>query len=106
MDPARTAIIVGMGLVSYLIRATPQLFLAGRSFPEAFERYLRYISYAIVASIVSSSLFLSGGRFDAADAPHRSLALIVAVFVAAWSKKPLLGMMVGTFLAQVLPRLV
>jgi len=103
MDPTRAAIIVGMGLVSYLIRALPQLFLAGRSFPDAFERYLRYISYAIVASIVSTSLFLSAGRFDAADTPHRSLALVAAVFIASWSKKPLLGMMVGALLAQTLP---
>ncbi len=103
MDPARTAIIVGMGLVSYVIRAAPQLFLAGRSFPEAFERYLRYLSYALITSIVSTSLFLSGGRFDAADAPHRSLALVAAVLVASWSKRPLLGMLVGALLAQTLP---
>lgn len=103
MDPARSAIIVGMGLVSYLIRAVPQLFLAGRSFPEAFERYLRYLSYALIASIISTGLFLSGGHFDAADAPRRSLALVAAVLVASWSGKPLLGMIAGTLLAQTLP---
>lgn len=103
MDPTRAAIIVGMGLVSYLIRALPQLFLAGRSFPDAFERYLRYISYAIIASIVSTSLFVSGGRFDAVEAPHRALALAGAVLVASWSGKPLLGMVIGALLAQTLP---
>ncbi len=103
MDPTRTAIIVGMGLVSYLIRALPQLFLAGRNFPDAFERYLRYLSYALIASIISTGLFLSGGHFDAADAPHRSLALVAAVLVASWSGKPLLGMLVGPLLAPTLP---
>lgn len=103
MDPARTAIIVGMGLVSYVIRALPQLFLGGQSFPQAFERYLRYASYALIASIVSTSLFLAGPRFEAAAAPHRALALTVAVLVASWSGKPLLGMVVGTLLAQTLP---
>lgn len=102
MDPTRAAIIVGMGLVSYLIRALPQLFLAGRSFPDAFERYLRYISYAIIASIVSTSLFLAGPRFEAAAAPHRAIALAAAVLVASWSGKPLLGMLIGTLLAQTL----
>lgn len=106
MDPTRAAIIVGMGLVSYLIRALPQLFLAGRSFPDAFERYLRYISYAIIASIVSTSLFVSGGRFDAVEAPHRGLALAAAVFVASWTGKPLLGMLAGAFLVQTLSWLV
>lgn len=102
MDTTRAAIIVGMGLVSYLIRALPQLFLAGRSFPDAFERYLRYISYAIIASIVSTSLFLAGPRFEAAAAPHRAIALAAAVLVASWSGKPLLGMLIGTLLAQTL----
>ena len=103
MDPARTVIIVGMGLVSYLIRALPQLFLAGRSFPEAFERYLRYLSYALIASIIATGLFLAGPRFEAAAAPHRTLALAVAILVASWSGKPLFGMLIGAVLAQTLP---
>jgi branched-subunit amino acid transport protein len=103
MDPRRIAIIVGMGLVTYLLRAVPQLFFAGRSFPEAFERYLRYLSYALIASIVSTSLFLAGPRFEAAAAPHRALALTVAVFVASWTGQPLLGMLIGALLAQTLP---
>jgi len=103
MDPARTAIIVGMGLVSYLMRALPQLFLAGRSFPDAFERYLRYLSYALIASIISTSLFLAGPRFEAAAAPHRALALIGALLVASWTGKPLFGMLAGALLAQTLP---
>lgn len=92
-----------MGLVSYLVRIAPQLFFMGRSFSAAFERFLRYLSYAIIASIISTSLFLAGPRFEAAAAPHRALALAVAVFVASWSGKPLLGMVVGTLLAQTLP---
>lgn len=105
MDPARTTIIVGMGLVTYLIRAVPQLFFAGRSFPEAFERYLRYLSYALIASIVSTGLFLAGPRFEAAAAPHRAIALVGAVLVASWTGKPLFGMLIGALLAQILPRL-
>jgi branched-subunit amino acid transport protein len=103
MDPARIAIIVGMGLVTFLIRVVPQLFFAGRSFPEAFERYLRYLSYALIASIVSTSLFLAGPRFEAAAAPHRAFALAVAVLVASWTGRPLLGMVIGAILAQTLP---
>ena len=102
MDPARTTIIVGMGLVSYLIRALPQIFLAGRSFPEAFERYLRYLSYALIASIISTNLFLAGPRFEASAAPHRALALAGAVLVASWTGRPLLGMLIGALLAQTL----
>lgn len=105
MDTTRITIIVGMGLVSYLIRVAPQLFLGGRSFSNAFERYLRYLSYALIASIISTSLFLAGPRFEAAAAPHRALALAAAILVASWSKKPLLGMLTGTLLALALSRL-
>ena len=103
MDPTRIAIIMGMGLVTYLIRAVPLLFFAGRSFPAAFERYLRYLSYALIASIVSTNLFLAGPRFEAAAAPHRALALGVAVLVASRTGQPLLGMVIGALLAQTLP---
>ena len=103
MDPTRIAIILGMGLVTYLIRAVPLLFFAGRSFPAAFERYLRYLSYALIASIVSTNLFLAGPRFEAAAAPHRALALGVAVLVASRTGLPLLGVVIGALLAQTLP---
>lgn len=92
-----------MGLVSYLIRVAPQLFLVGRSFSEAFERYLRYLSYALIASIISTSLFLAGPRFEAEAAPHRALALAGAIVVASWTGKPLLGLLIGTLLALALP---
>ena len=55
MDKTRISIIVGMGLVTYLIRVVPQLFFLGRSFPEFFDRYLRYLAYALMASIVSTN---------------------------------------------------
>jgi branched-subunit amino acid transport protein len=103
MDTTRITIIIGMGLVTYLIRVLPQLFFVGRRFPEAFDRYLRYLAYALIASIVSISLFLAGPRFEAASAPPRALALIVAVLLAAWTKSPLMGMVVGTLVATVLP---
>jgi branched-subunit amino acid transport protein len=103
MDATRITIIIGMGLVTYLIRVLPQLFFVGQSFPESFERYLRYLAYALVAGIVSISLFLAGPRFEAAAAPARALALIVAVLLASWTKSPLMGMVVGTLVATVLP---
>jgi len=92
-----------MGLVSYVTRAIPLLFFAGQSFPEAFERYLRYISYSIIAAIISTNLFLAGPRFEVEAAPHRSLALAAAILVASRTGKPLLGMLIGTLLAQTLP---
>jgi len=102
MDATRIAIIAGMAVVSYLPRAAPQLFFMGRSFPEPLDRYLRYLSYALIASIVATSLFIAGSRFEASAAPHRGLALLSSVLISLWSKKPLLGMAAGTLIVLVL----
>ena len=102
MDTPRLAVIVGMGVVSYLIRVIPQIFFVGRSFPEKFDRYLRYLSYAFIASIISNSLFLSGPRFDAEAVPHRTLALVAAILVALWSRSTVIGMLSGTSLVLIL----
>lgn len=95
MDTSRLAIIVGMGVVTYLIRVIPQLFFAGRSFPAGFDRYLRYLSYALMSGIVSVSLFFAGPRFEAAAAPGRGLALACAVLIALWSRNALWGLGAG-----------
>ncbi len=96
VDKTRLAIIVGMGLLTYLIRVIPQVFLVGRSFPEAFDRYLRYLAYAFITSIISTSLFLSGPRFDTGAAPYRALALVAAIVIALWSRSTVIGMLSGT----------
>ncbi len=102
MAPARLTIIVGMALVSYALRAVPQILLTGWSFPPAWDRYLRYLAYALVASIVSTTLFLSGGRFEAAPAPRRMIALAIAVGVAMLTRNAAIGMFTGTVVALLL----
>ena len=99
----RLAIIVGMAIMTYLIRVVPQVFFVGISCPEGLDRYLRYLAYALIAGIISTSLFLSGSHFEAAVAPQRALALLAAVIVASWSGKALLGMLVGTLISLAFP---
>lgn len=96
MDATRVAIIVGMGLVSYALRLAPQVLLVGWRFPASIDRYLRYLAYALVVSIISTSLFISAGRFDGGAAPRRSLALAVAIAVASRTRSVLAGMLTGT----------
>jgi len=98
----RLAIIVGMALVSYALRVVPQLLLTGWSFPPAWDRYLRYLAYALVASIVSTTLFISGGQFDAAPAPRRLIALAIAVAIAMLTRSAVAGMLTGTVVALLL----
>ena len=96
MDGTRVLIVVGMGLVTYLSRLAPQLLMSGSSFPQGVDRYLRYLSYSLVVSVITVNLFLSGARFEIDAAPQRSFALVVAILVALRTKNSLVGMLAGT----------
>ncbi|HWP33995.1 MAG TPA: AzlD domain-containing protein, partial [Thermodesulfobacteriota bacterium] len=85
MDPGRLALIVAMGVLTYLMRALPQLVLVRRPIPPGLDRYLRYLACALIASVIASTLFFSGPGFDAAAAPRRAAALAVSVALAAAS---------------------
>ena len=92
-----------MGLVALGFRAVPLLFFAGRQFPEKWDRLLRYLSYALLCSIISTTLFMRGASFETADtAPYRAVALIVAVVVARRTKSAVTGMLVGMALVLAL----
>ena len=58
MEITRIQIILIMGLMAYAVRALPQLFFAGRKFPEVWDRWLRYVSYGLICSIISVTLFM------------------------------------------------
>lgn len=93
----RLSIILLMGLMAFVLRALPQLFFAGRKFPAAWDRWLRYVSYSMICSIIAVTLFLSGAHFESAAAPRRALALAVCIFVARRSQSAVTGMIVGAF---------
>ena len=102
MAPERLTIIAGMALVSYALRVVPQILLTGWSFPAAWDRYLRYLAYALVAGIVATALYLTGGKLDAAAAPRRTLALAISVVIAAKTRSAVTGMVVGTVVVLLL----
>lgn len=98
METTRIAIILIMGLMAFAVRAGPQLFFVGRKFPEAWDRLLRYLSYAFICSIISVTLFMTGTRFETQVAPYRSAALAVTIIIAHKTKSPVTGMLVGMVL--------
>ncbi len=99
---SRLVTILIMGLLAFGARALPQLFFLRRTFPPAWDRFLRYLSYAFICSIVATTLFMSAGRFEAATAPHRAIALVAAIIVAERTKSAVTGMMIGAALASLL----
>jgi branched-subunit amino acid transport protein len=102
VEISRSQIILIMGLMAFAIRALPQLLFAGQKFPEAWDRWLRYVSYGLICSIISVTLFMTGARLETAAAPRRAIALAVAIVVAHRTKSAVTGMIVGALLILVL----
>jgi branched-subunit amino acid transport protein len=98
MDTTRLGIILIMGLMAFAVRALPQMFFLGQKFPPAWERFLRYLSYAFICSIIAVTLFSAAGRFEPGPAPFRAAALITAIVVAQRTKSALAGMVSGAAL--------
>ena len=99
---SRIGIILIMGLMAFAVRALPQVIFVGRKFPEALDRLLRYLSYAFICSIISVTLFMTDGKFEAHAAPFRGIALAVSIGVAYWTRSAVTGMLVGTMLVLLL----
>jgi branched-subunit amino acid transport protein len=95
MEITRVGVILIIGLMAFAVRVLPQLFLVGQSFPEAWDRWLRYVSYGLICSIISITLFMSGGRVEAAAAPRRAIALAVTIFIAHKTRSAVTGMLTG-----------
>ncbi len=95
MDSTHLTTIFIIGLFTYALRIVPQLLLVGKQFSEPADRYLRYLSYALICAIVSNVLFMTGNRLDVNAAPHRAIALAITILVAHRTKNATLGMLAG-----------
>ena len=102
MDATRLEIILIMGVMAFAVRALPQVFFVGQKFPQSWDRFLRYLSYAFICSIISTTLFMSGSRFEPKAAPYRALALAVTIIVAHRTKSAVKGMLLGALLVSIL----
>ena len=96
MDATRFEIIFIMGLMAFGARVLPQILFVGRKFPEAWDRFLRYLSYALICSIIAVTIFMSSAGFETQAAPRRGLALAVTIAVAHFTKSAVTGMLIGT----------
>ncbi|HUK39591.1 MAG TPA: AzlD domain-containing protein [Candidatus Acidoferrales bacterium] len=101
MELTRSEIIIVLGITALAFRAVPQLYFVGEKFPEAWDRLLRYLSYALLCGIIATTLFMKGAALERDMAPYRATALVAATVVARWTKSPLSGLIVGTLLVSV-----
>jgi branched-subunit amino acid transport protein len=102
MEITRIEIILILGLSAFALRAVPQLFFVGGSFPDRWDRLLRYLSCALLCSIISTTLLMTGPRFDSGPALYRTLALVATIAIARRTGSAVTGMLVGLTLILVL----
>ena len=105
MGATRIEIILIMGLMAFAVRALPQIIFVEEKFPEAWDRFLRYLSYALICSIISITLFMADARFESHAAPYRAAALMVAISIARATKSAVTGMITGAILVSLLSRI-
>ena len=101
MELTRGEIILTLGLTAFAFRIVPQIYFAGQKFPETWDRLLRYVSYALLCGIISTTLFMKGASLESDSTPYRAAALIATMVVARWTRSALRGLIVGTILVSV-----
>ena len=88
-------IIVGVALVTFLLRASFIVFADPHRFPHAFRQALTFVPPAVLAAIVAPGLLMPQGVFDATLANPRWIAGLVALAVAARTRHPLAPIAAG-----------
>ena len=75
--------MVGMGVVTYLPRLIPTLFLSGRSLHPLITGWLRLVPPAVLAAMLAPSLMVSEGNVDLSFDNLYFWAALIA-FPVAW----------------------
>ena len=98
-------LFLGMGLVTYLPRALPLLYLAHRRLPQGLVDWLGFIPAAVLSALLAPSLFIDGTEQQLAfDKPELLVALPTLIF--AWKTRSLGGtVLLGMFLYWLAGRL-
>ncbi len=87
--------ILGMGLVTYLIRLLPILAVGRLKLPRWALQAMRYIPPAVLTAIIVPDLLLPGGALNLTLGNGRLIAGIVATVVAWRTRNVLLTVAVG-----------
>ena len=81
--------IVGVGLLTFLTRASFILFADPHKFPHAFRMALAFVPPAVLAAIVLPGLAMPEGALDLTLSNPRWIAGLVALVVAARTRNAL-----------------
>ena len=88
-------IVIGMGVVTYLIRLSLIALLGRIDVPPIVQRALRFVPPAVLSAIIFPELLSPGGSLDISLGNVRLLAGILAALVAWRTRNVLLTIAVG-----------
>jgi branched-subunit amino acid transport protein len=88
-------IILGMGLITFLIRYLPFIAFRKLQFGGLVGRFLNYLPPAIIGGLLFQSLFIRNNRFYFQGLDSTLIAAIVSTIIAVLSKSLLLTVLTG-----------
>jgi branched-subunit amino acid transport protein len=103
MAAERIAIILGMGLGTYLLRVFPLLFAHRLSLGPRILRWFQFVSYSVIASFVWFGF--TKGAASLGTAGLRGIALGLTIVVAVRTRNALFGMVAGIAVVLILSRI-
>lgn len=90
-------LIIGMGLVTFIPRLLPSLFIEKMKFPARFEKFLRLIPYTAMAALVFPSVFaVDSGNIWIGIAGGAVAALL------AWKRLPVMVSVIAAIAVDML----
>jgi branched-subunit amino acid transport protein len=87
--------IVGIALVTFLLRASFIVFADPHKFPHRFRQALTFVPPAVLAAIVVPGLLLFQGAIDLTPGNPRWIAGAIAILVAARTRNMLAAIATG-----------
>lgn len=76
-------VILGVAMVTFLLRASFIVFADPHRFPQGFRQALKYVPPAVLAGLVMPGLLLREGALDLSPENPRWIAGLVAIAAAA-----------------------
>jgi branched-subunit amino acid transport protein len=96
-------IALGSAAVTLIPRAAPLVLLSRIALPDGLKAWLSYVPIAILGSLLSSELLLSGGRL-APLSGNLALVAIVPAIAIAWRYRSIIGSVLAGIAAMILLR--
>lgn len=99
-------LILGMALVTYLIRYLPLAYLGRAEIPPRFARWLELATAAILAAMLAPAVLIVKDRIDVSAHNANFWAAIPAALVAWRTRNIVLTILVGMAASAVIQQLV